>query len=169
MAGVSGFTCVAALVVLAAEQDVGHRRVGLLLHHVGDRGPRLDRRPRWLRARACGWPAPGTSASTVVEPPVEQLVDLGGRCALRPAWPTRYAARVALANCAISAGGKRAVVEPQILQREVVDARARVALAELERHRRADRVLQRVGRDVDGLRHAVDVELARRRPCREPS
>ena len=37
------FDRVAALVVFAAEEQVGHRRLGALVHHVGDRASRSDR------------------------------------------------------------------------------------------------------------------------------
>ena len=55
-----GLHRVAALVVFAAVEDIGHGRLGPLLHHVGDGSPGADR-GLLLLERAVAWPAAPSS------------------------------------------------------------------------------------------------------------
>ena len=50
-------------------------------------------------------------------------------------------------------------MDPHLADPDVVEPGRRVPLADLERDRGPDRVVQLIGRDVGGLRLAVDVDL----------
>ena len=94
------------------------------------------------------------------QPPVEQLLGLLRRSACRPAWRADRPPAAALASCCGLGPGQargRRCAGPGA--RRPLQPLAGVALADLERHLRLDRGLQRVGLDVHRLRLAVDVDL----------
>ena len=152
-----------SFVVVAAEEHVGGRLAGLLLHHVGDRPARLDRRLLRLQGRQlAGQPlVPGV---VVAEPPGEQLVGL-----LRRPLVGRLGEQVGrppgLRQLLHLAVGQPTGVEADLGEPDPVGPLALGPLAEPERHLRADRGLQVVGLDVGRLRLAVDEDAgAGRRP-----
>ncbi len=130
-----GFHLVAPLVVLAAEEDEGHRFVGLFLHHVGDGGLGLDLGLASFQLTfALGQLAGYFSSIDVSHQPYSSSISLGVRPSAGLA--TRKAIRAGAVQIGDFGGGQGAVVDPQILQQHVVEPRAGVALRQLERHAR---------------------------------
>ena len=83
-----------------------------------------------------------------------------------PAWTARSAGLPSERQGAAGAdevgdlvGREDLAMDPHVADPDVVEPGAGVPLADLERDRRPDRVVQLIGRDVGGLRFAVDVDL----------
>ncbi len=125
---------VAALVVLAAVQDERHRRLGFLLHHVGDRAAGLDvgllahQRVVRLPTASC------TSSSRLVS---HQSYSASSSASVRLSGGAATTADSAdFASDAISPSAKLPGVDAHVLDRRARQRRRLVPLADLERHRR---------------------------------
>ena len=121
--GVPGATCVAPLVVLAAEEHVRHRRLAALLHHVGDRARGLGSRPAPAPSAASLAASSRYGSSSAGSHQSNSSFCLGvgplvGRLGRQPGG-TRAADQL----LRLRAAGEHAAVDPQVLERHAVQPR----------------------------------------------
>ena len=148
---------VAALVVLAAEQHVGHRRLAAFLLHIGDRAAAFD---RGLLLFECGQLVGGIPVRLVqgVQPPGEQFIPFGVAPLLG-----RLGRQIGDSRAGHDLSGflrgKRPAIDSQILERHIVQPRLGAPLSDFQRHAGADRAFQLVLQDSHALRLAVHKHL----------
>ena len=155
--GRGGLHGVAALIVFPAGKDVGHRRLALLVHDVGDGSAALDSVLFLLQFGGAG---SGVLPRLVVhgQPPVVERIAFGIG-ALIGGFGENAAVFLRVRQGGDFARTEQAGIEAHVLETEALNARLLVALAEFERQFVVDRAFEIV-RLVVGLELlAVEIDL----------